>query len=103
MQREEADPAGGMDCVLMRVIAVLGDFVRHVVDRDDPVEERDEYKDEEPQGEIIEERIEVDATSNSSVIPTRRTAIAATAATTHFLNQKWTSPESRTRSRDFRR
>jgi hypothetical protein len=49
----------GVNSVLMGMIAVLGDVVGNVVDRDDPIEERDEYKDEEPQGEIIQKRIEI--------------------------------------------
>ncbi len=38
MQGEQADPACHMNRILMRVIAVLGDFVRDVVDGDNAVE-----------------------------------------------------------------
>ena len=41
MQREEADPAGGVDRVLMRMIARLGNQVGNVVNRDDGVEDHD--------------------------------------------------------------
>ena len=64
MQREEADPPGGVDRVLMRVIAVLGDFVGHVVDCDDPIEQRYEHEDQQSEREIVEERIEVDVAAD---------------------------------------
>ncbi len=43
----------------VRMVAVLGDLVGHVVDRDDSVEERDEDENQQPQGEVVEERVEV--------------------------------------------
>src|SRR6185295_20408105 len=58
-QREKADPTGRVNSVLMGMITVLGDVVGDVVDRDDPIEERDENKDQEPQGEVIQKRIEI--------------------------------------------
>ena len=67
MEREEAHPASRVDGILMRVIAMLRDFVRHVVDRDDAVEQRDEHKNEEAQREVVEERVEVDVAGREKV------------------------------------
>jgi len=47
VQQEEADPTGGMDCVLMRVMAAMGDLGRNVVDRDDAVEQHDDHENQE--------------------------------------------------------
>ena len=67
MERKEAHPTGSVDRVLVRVIAMLGEFVRHVVDRDDAVEERDEHKNEEAEREVVQERVEVDVAGGEKV------------------------------------
>ena len=67
MEREEAHPAGSVDGILVRVIAMLREFVGHVMDRDDAVEERDEHKNEEAQREVVEERVEVDVAGREKV------------------------------------
>ena len=67
MERKEAHPTGSVDRVLVRVIAMLGEFVRHVVDRDNAVEERDEHKYEETEREVVEERVEVDVAGGEKV------------------------------------
>lgn len=54
MQREQADPAGRMDRILMRMIAVDGDFVRNVMQHDDPVEQHETDKHQQTQREVIE-------------------------------------------------
>ena len=64
VEREEAHPTGSVDRVLVRVIAMLREFVRHVMDRDNAVEERDEHKNEEAEGEVVQERVEVDVTGD---------------------------------------
>ncbi len=47
MKREKADPAGDVDRVLVWVIAP-GDQMGNIVDRNDPVEERQDDKDRTP-------------------------------------------------------
>ena len=51
MQREQAHPAGCMNSILMRVTALMGDLVRHIVDGDDPVKQGDDNEDEQTRGE----------------------------------------------------
>ena len=43
-----------MNRVLLRMVAVLGDLVRNIVDRNDAVEEHDADEEHEEQREIIE-------------------------------------------------
>ena len=61
VQGEQAHPTCGMDCVLMRMAALLGDLIGHVVDGDDPVEQGDHHEDQKPECEIVEEGVEIDA------------------------------------------
>ena len=61
MQREQAHPTCCVDRVLVRVVTPMGDFIGHIVDRNDPVKQRDDNEDEETQSEIIQEGVEIDA------------------------------------------
>ena len=54
MQSEQADPAGGVDCILVRVVAVDGNFIGDVVEQDDRVEQDEPDKDQYAQREVIE-------------------------------------------------
>ena len=45
----------------MGMVASVGDLVGHVVDGDDPVEQRDHHEDQKPECEIVEEGVEIDA------------------------------------------
>ena len=45
----------------MRMAALLGDLIGHVVDGDDPVEQGDHHEDQKPEGEIVEEGVEIHA------------------------------------------
>ena len=47
MECEEAYPARSMDGVLMRVIAVFGNFVGHIMDSNNPIEKGDKHKEQE--------------------------------------------------------
>ena len=67
MQGEETHPPGRVDGILLRMIAMLRDFVGHIVDCDDAVEQRDEHKDEEAQREVVQERVEVDVAGREEV------------------------------------
>src|SRR5689334_892505 len=49
-----------MDCVLVWVIALLGDLIRHVVDGDNQVKQRDDDENQKAKGEVVEERVEID-------------------------------------------
>ena len=57
MQREQADPSGGVDRVLMRMVAVLRDLVGDVVDHDDDVEQGDDDEEQHPERKVIEEHV----------------------------------------------
>src|SRR6185312_16474092 len=46
-----------MDCIGMRVMALFCDPCRDVVNRDDPVEDRDADEDQQPEREIAQERV----------------------------------------------
>src|SRR5882672_12071709 len=52
---QQAHPAGSMDGVLVGMVAVTRDFIGDVVDRDNPVENRDEHHDQETESKVIEE------------------------------------------------
>ena len=54
VQQEKADPTGGMDCVLVRVMAAMGDLGRNVVDRDDAVEQHDHHKKQQTERDIVQ-------------------------------------------------
>ena len=54
MQREQADPAGGMDRILVGMAAMLCDLVRNVVNCDDRVEDRDQHKEHQAQSKVVE-------------------------------------------------
>jgi len=49
MQGEQADPAGHMDCVLLRMPPVLSYLVGDIVDGDDPIEQDQRDEDQNPQ------------------------------------------------------
>ncbi|MOA39816.1 hypothetical protein D3C78_1616260 [compost metagenome] len=53
MQGEQADPAGGVDRILVRVVAVDGNFIGDVVEQDDPVEQDEPDKNQQAQREVI--------------------------------------------------
>jgi hypothetical protein len=57
MLHEEAHPPGGMNCILVRMIAGLGDQMWNVMDRDDAVKQREDHQEQESEGEIVQERI----------------------------------------------
>ena len=61
VEREQADPAGYVDGILVRVVASAGNLVGHVMDGDDPVKQRNHHEDQKPECEIIEEGVEIDA------------------------------------------
>jgi hypothetical protein len=42
VERKEAYPAGGVNRILMRMIAPMSNLIRHIVNRDYPVKKRDE-------------------------------------------------------------
>ncbi len=44
MQREQTDPASGMDCILMRMVSMDGNFIGNVVQHDDPVKQHEPGK-----------------------------------------------------------
>jgi len=47
----------------MRMTALLGDLVGNIVDGDDSVKERDYDKNQQAQGEVVQERVEIDILS----------------------------------------
>ena len=53
VQREQADPAGDMDRILVRMVAVLGDLVGDGVNRDDRIEQRDHDEKQQSEREVI--------------------------------------------------
>ncbi|MNY13853.1 hypothetical protein D3C86_1470070 [compost metagenome] len=53
MQGEQADPAGHVNGILVGVIAMLGNFIRNVVDDDDPVEHDQDDEHQYSQGNVI--------------------------------------------------
>ena len=57
MQREQAHPSGGVDRVLVGMMARLRDLRRNVVDRDDAVEQHHDHEKQQKQREIVEKRI----------------------------------------------
>src|SRR5215212_3086733 len=57
MQREEADPSGGMNGVLVRVVSAFRNQVRNIVDRDDAVEQHHDHEDQDEEREVIQERV----------------------------------------------
>ena len=57
MQCEQAYPPGGMDCILMWVVAGFRDLMRDIVDSDDAVEHDGYDKEEQEQCEIVEKGI----------------------------------------------
>jgi hypothetical protein len=57
MQCEQAHPPGGMDCILMWVVAGFRDPMRDIVDSDDTVEHDGYHKKEQEQCEVVEEGI----------------------------------------------
>ena len=54
MQGEQADPAGDVNGVLLRMIPAFGNLVGNVVDGDDAVEEDDRDEKQESQREVVE-------------------------------------------------
>src|SRR3954453_16113087 len=57
MQREQADPSRRMDRVLMGMIALFGDQIGNVVDRDDAVEHHHHHEEQQPEGKVVQEWI----------------------------------------------
>jgi hypothetical protein len=55
VQRKQAYPPGGMDRVLVRVRASLGDFVGYVVNCYNAVEQHDNDEKQKKEREVIEE------------------------------------------------
>ncbi|MNF18097.1 hypothetical protein D3C80_2219850 [compost metagenome] len=54
MQGEQADPASGVDGVLVWMVAVHRDLVGNVVENDDSVEQHDPHEDKNAQSEVVE-------------------------------------------------
>ncbi|MNW66005.1 hypothetical protein D3C74_444390 [compost metagenome] len=48
MQREQTDPASGMDRILMRVVTMNGNLIGDVVQHDDPVKQYEPGKHQNP-------------------------------------------------------
>jgi len=69
MQCEQAHPPGGMDRILMWVVAGFGDPMRDIVDSDDAVEHDGYDKEEQEQCDVVEEGI------THGVAPSRLSAI----------------------------
>ena len=57
MQGKEADPARGVDGVLMGVVAFDGYLIGDVVNDDYPIEDHKNHDDQDGQGKIIEKHI----------------------------------------------
>jgi hypothetical protein len=53
VERKKAHPAGDVDRILMRMMAVHRDLVGNVMDSDDPVEQNKRNGDQYPEGKII--------------------------------------------------
>ncbi len=43
----------------MRMVAVLSDLVGHVVNREKSVEEGNDHKNQQAEGKVVEERVEI--------------------------------------------
>lgn len=50
MQREQTNPAGGMDGILVRLTATLRDLIWNVMDHDDRVENHGQDEEHQTQG-----------------------------------------------------
>src|SRR6185312_14686189 len=57
VQGEQAYPTRGVDRILVRMIAGFRNKIRNVMDRDDSVEERDDYENQQAKREVVKERI----------------------------------------------
>jgi hypothetical protein len=57
VQHEQADPAGSVDGVLVRMMTRMRDPSRNVVDRDDALDQHDHHEKQQAQCEIIQEWI----------------------------------------------
>ena len=61
MERKQAHPTRRVDCILVRMVTLLGNLVGYIVDGDDPVKECDDDKNQKSQSEVIQEGVEIDA------------------------------------------
>ncbi len=54
MQGEQTDPARHMNGILMGMAAMLGNFVRNIVDGDDAIKQHNRNKKKQPESKITE-------------------------------------------------
>ncbi|PBI80457.1 hypothetical protein A9993_12275 [Rahnella victoriana] len=54
MKREQTDPAGSVNSILMRMITVNRDFIRNIMNHDHAVKESQADEDKYAESEIIE-------------------------------------------------